>query len=181
MIKTPPDLTDLPVQVQAYVAAQAAELADLKQEFLGLSLSHGSAQKRLKDEMEAALAAERAAQARAIQNKDTMIADLRLQLHGARKHRFGSKSESSEQLALELILEELEIEHAAETDDEDASSDAMSTTPFRTSCKRKPLPKNQTTTAPSDVCEASGGSLTVLGKDVMEELEYRQTRQTMTP
>jgi hypothetical protein len=81
MSKTPPDLTDLPVQEQAYVAAQAAELADLKQEFLGLSLSHGSAQKRLKDEMEAALAAERAAQARAIQNKDTMIADLRLQLH----------------------------------------------------------------------------------------------------
>ena len=72
MSKTPPDLTDLPVQVQAYVAAQAAELADLKQEFLGLSLSHGSAQKRLKDEMEAALAAERAAHARAIQNRDAM-------------------------------------------------------------------------------------------------------------
>ena len=72
MSKTPPDLTDLPLQEQAYVAAQAAELADLKQEFLGLSLSHGSAQKRLKDEMEAALAAERAAQARAIQNRDAM-------------------------------------------------------------------------------------------------------------
>ena len=72
MSKTPPDLTDLPVQEQAYVAAQAAELADLKQEFLGLSLSHGSAQKRLKDEMEAALAAERAAHARAIQNRDAM-------------------------------------------------------------------------------------------------------------
>ena len=129
MSKTPPDLTDLPVQVQAYVAAQAAELADLKQEFLGLSLSHGSAQKRLKDEMEAALAAERAAQARAIQNKDTMIADLRLQLHGARKHRFGSKSESSAQLALELILEELEIEKAAEAPDEEVSSDAETAKP----------------------------------------------------
>ena len=72
MSKTPPDLTDLPVQVLAYVGAQAAELVDLKQEFLGLSLSHGSAQKRLKDEMEAALAAERAAHARAIQNRDAM-------------------------------------------------------------------------------------------------------------
>ena len=179
MSKTPPDLTDLPVQVQAYVAAQAAELADLKQEFLGLSLSHGSAQKRLKDEMEAALAAERAAQARAIQNKDTMIADLRLQLHGARKHRFGSKSESSAQLALELILEELEIEHAAETDDEDASSDAMSTKPLRTPCKRKPFPNNQKTITPSDACEACGGSLTVLETDVMEELEYSETGQKM--
>jgi hypothetical protein len=37
-----------------------------------------------------------------------------LQLHGHKKHRFGSKSESSAQLALELILEELEIEQAAE-------------------------------------------------------------------
>ena len=129
MSKTPPDLTDLPVQEQAYVAAQAAELADLKQEFLGLSLSHGSAQKRLKDEMEAALAAERAAQARAIQNKDTMIADLRLQLHGARKHRFGSESESSAQLALKLILEELEIKKAAEAPDEEVSSDAETAKP----------------------------------------------------
>ena len=179
MSKTPPDLTDLPVQVQAYVAAQAAELADLKQEFLGLSLSHGSAQKRLKDEMEAALAAERAAQARANQNKDTMIADLRLQLHGARKHRFGSKSESSAQLALELILEELEIEHAAETDDEDASSDAMSTKQRHTPCKRKPFPNNQKTITPSDACEACGGSLTVLETDVMEELEYSETGQKM--
>ena len=63
MRKTPPDLTDLSVQVQAYVATQAVELADLKQEFLGLSLSRGPGQKRLKDEMEAAIAAKRAAHA----------------------------------------------------------------------------------------------------------------------
>ena len=82
MSKTPPDLTDLPVQAQAYVAAQAAELAALKQAVSGsFAEPCGSAQKRLKDEMEAALAAERAAHARAIQNKDAMIADLRLQLH----------------------------------------------------------------------------------------------------
>ena len=62
--------------------------------------------------------AERTAHARAIQNRDTIIADLRLQLHGHNKHRFSSKSESSAQLALELILEEMEIEQAAETDDE---------------------------------------------------------------
>ena len=74
--------------------------------------------------MESALAAERTAHARAIQNRDTIIADLRLQLHGHKKHRFGSKSESSAQLALELILEELEIEQGAETegDDEDETS-----------------------------------------------------------
>ena len=129
MSKTPPILANLPPEVQAYVAAQEAELSGLKQEFLGVSLDHATVQKRLKDEMEAALAAERAAQARAIQNKDTMIADLRLQLHGARKHRFGSKSESSAQLALELILEELEIEKAAEAPDEEVSSDAETAKP----------------------------------------------------
>jgi len=119
--KTPPNLADLPPEVQALFAAQAAELSDLKQEFLGLSLDHAAVQKRLKDEMasvDAALSAERTAHARAIQNRDTIIADLRLQLHGHNKHRFGSKSESSAQLALELILEEMEIEQAAETDDE---------------------------------------------------------------
>ena len=100
-------------EVQAYVAAQEAELSGLKQEFLGVSLDHAAAQKRLKGEKasaEAALAAERTAHARAIQNRDTIIADLRLQLNGHKKHRFGSKSENSAQLALELILEEMEIE-----------------------------------------------------------------------
>ncbi|WP_245581413.1 IS66 family transposase [Octadecabacter arcticus] len=145
---------------------------------LGQSLSHAAAQKRLKAEMasvDAALSAERSAHARAIQNRDTIIADLRLQLHGHKKHRFGSKSESSAQLTLELILEEMEIEQAAETDDEDASSDAEAKPP-RTPRKRKPFPKNlkrvQTTITPSDACTDCGGSFKVLGTDVMEELEY---------
>ena len=47
MSKTPPNLADLPPDVQAFVAAQSAELAGLKQELLGLSLSHATAQKRL--------------------------------------------------------------------------------------------------------------------------------------
>ena len=57
------------------------ELARKDAEMLGLSLSHDNAQKRLKDEKasaEAALAAESAAHARAIQSRDTLIADLRL-------------------------------------------------------------------------------------------------------
>lgn len=98
MNKTPPNLADLPTDVQAFVAAQAAELSGLRQDMLGLSLSHASTQKRLKDEKasaEAALAAERTTHARAIQNRDMIIADLRLQLHGHKKHRFGSKSENS--------------------------------------------------------------------------------------
>ena len=178
MEKPPPNLADLPPEVQALFAAQAAELSGLKQAFLGSSLEHATIQKRLKDEMAsvgAALSAERSAHARTIQNRDTIIADLRLQLHGHNKHRFGSKSESSAQLALELILEEMEIEQAAEADD-DASSDAETTKPPRTPRKRKPFPKGlkrvQKTITPSDACTDCGGSFKVLGTDVMEELEY---------
>ena len=181
MNKTPPNLADLPPDVQAFVATQAAQLAGLKQELLGRSLNHASAQKRLKDEKasaEAALAAERAAHARAIQSRDTLIADLRLQLHRHKKHRFGSKSESSAQLALELILEELEIEQATETEDdcEDTSSEANASKPPRAPRKRKPYPKGlkrvQKTITPSETCEDCGGSFKVQGTDVMEELEY---------
>ncbi len=46
------------------ISVQAAELSGLKQEFLGVSLDHAAAQKRLKDEMasvDAALSAERTA------------------------------------------------------------------------------------------------------------------------
>ena len=67
MSKTPPNLANLPPDVQAFVAAQAAELARKDAEMLGLSLSHANAQKRLKDEKasaETALAAERAEHAR---------------------------------------------------------------------------------------------------------------------
>ena len=158
------------------MTAQAAELARKDAELLGLSLSHATAQKRLENEMEAALAAERAAHALAIMSRDTLIADLRLQLHGHKKHRFGSKSESSAQLALALILEDLEIEQAAETDDENGPSDAETTKPPRTPRKRKPFPKGlkrvKKTIAPSDACTDCGGSFKVLGTDVMEELEY---------
>ena len=89
----------------------------------------------------AALTAERTAHAQAIQNRDTIIVDLRLQLHGQNKHRFGSKSESSAQLALELILEELEIEQAAEAPgEEETSSDAETTNQTRTPRTRKRRP-----------------------------------------
>ena len=182
MSKTPPNLANLPPDVQAFVAAQAAELARKDAEILGLSLSHASAQKRLKGEKataETALAAERAAHARALQNRDTIIADLRLQLHGHKRHRFGSKSESSAQMALELILEELEIEQAAETGgdgEEGASSEADAPKPPRTPRARKPFPKGlkrvKKTLTPSETCEDCGGSFRELGADVMEELEY---------
>ncbi len=169
MSKAPLNLADFPPDVQAIVAAQAAELARKDAEILGLSLTHAAAQKRLKAE----LTALKDDFSKIIQNRDTIIADLRIQLHGHKKHRFGSRSESSAQLALELILEEHEIEQAAETPDEDTSSEAK---PPRTPRKRKPFPKNlkrvEKRITPSDACTDCGGSFKELGADVMDELEY---------
>ena len=112
--------------------------------------------------VDAAPSAERNAHASAIQNRDAIIADLRLQLHGHKKHYFGSKSESSAQLALELILEELEIEQATEASDEDAPSEDDATKPPRTPRKRKPFPKGlkrvQKTITLSDACINCAGS-----------------------
>ncbi len=78
-----------PSDVQAHIATQTAELI-----------------------------AERTTRSQAIQNRDTIIAGLRLQLDGHKKHRFGSRSESLDQLVLELVLEEHEIAQAAEVSEE---------------------------------------------------------------
>ena len=75
MIEHTPNLADLPPEVQALFAAQAAELGRKDAEMLGLSLTHAAEQKRLKAEMasvDAALSAERTAHAQAIQNRDTI-------------------------------------------------------------------------------------------------------------
>ena len=177
-----PNLANLPPDAQAYIVEQSALLAardadilGLKQEVLGLTLNHAADQKRLKSKAttaQAALLTERTAHAQTIQSRDMIIADLRMQLDGHKKHRFGSRSESSTQLALELILEDHEIAQAAETAD-DVDNEAK---PPRTPRVRKPFPKElkrvQQRITPSDTCEDCGGSFKELGSDVMEELEY---------
>jgi transposase len=173
-----PNLTDLSPDVQACIAAQRAEFMGLKADLLGLNLTHAAAHKRFKSELEAeraTLAAERATYAQAIQNRDTIIADLRLQLDGHMKHRFGSRSESLDQLALELVLEEHEIAQASEAD-ENATPASEEAKPPRTPRERKPFPKGlkrvEKRITPSDACIDCGGSFKELGADVMEELEY---------
>jgi transposase len=171
MSKVTPNLADLPPDVQAFVAAQTAELARKDAEIFGLTLTHAAAQSRLK----AAMAAQKDGFSKTIQNRDTIITDLRMQLDGHKKHRFGSRSESSAQLTLELILEEHEIAQAAEGADEDTSSDAEAKPP-RSPRLRKPFPKAlkrvEKRITPSDACTDCGGSFKELGADVMEELEY---------
>jgi len=179
MCKTLSNLADLPFDVQAYIAAQTAKLAAKDADILGLNLTHAAVQKRLKSKMEATQAAlieERTAHSLIIQNRDMIIADLRMQLDGHKKHRFGSRSESLDQLALELVLEEHEIAQAAETVDEDAAPASKEAKPPRTPRVRKPFPKElervETRITPSDACTQCGGSFKELGADVMEELEY---------
>ena len=178
MSNTPPNLTDLSPDVQALFAAQAAELIELKRDVLGQSLTHAATHKRLKSKVEttqAALVEERTAHFLFIKSRDMIIADLRLQLDGHKKHRFGSRSESIDQLAMELILEEHEIAQAAEADEDTAPACEEAKEP-RTPRKRKPFPKDlervETRITPSDACTDCGGNFKELGADAMDELEY---------
>jgi transposase len=172
-----PNLADFLPDVQAFIAAQSSELARKDADILELNLSHAADQKRLKSKAataQTALLAERTAHAQTIQNRDLIIADLRMQLDGHKKHRFGSRLESSAQLDLELILEEHEIAQAAETSDDVGEDKEVK--PPRTPRVRKPFPKDLkrvvSCITPSDACLDCGGSFKELGVDVMGELEY---------
>jgi transposase len=105
---------------------------------------------------------------------------LKAELDGHRKARFGSKSETSEQLALDL-QEDTEIEAAAQEQaqddavDEGAASEEEQTQRKRTH-NRAPLPKHlkreQTVLSSGETCGDCGGKLRQLGEDVTEELDY---------
>jgi transposase len=109
-----------------------------------------------------------------LRSRDLLIEKLKHQLAGLRRHRFGARSESLDQL--ELTLEDEEIAQAAEapaTTDGDVSStlDEPKTKP-----RRKPLPdhlpRNETVLDPGEACASCGGKLKRLGEDATEELEY---------
>ena len=98
------------------------------------------------------------------------IEKLKHQLKGHQRHRFGSKSESADQLGLELRLEEEETAAARV-----AAPDVKDTPEPKQKPKRKPLPptlpRNEEVLTPGEGCTC-GGKLRVLGEDVTEELEY---------
>ena len=99
------------------------------------------------------------------------IEKLKHQLAGHRKHRFGSKSESTDQLNLELRLEEEETAAAQAPQNEDVTD----ATEPKQKPKRKPLPstlpRNEQVLSPGETCKCGGG-LRAIGEDVTEELEY---------
>ncbi len=103
--------------------------------------------------------------------RDILIEKLKHQLVGLRRHQFGSRSESLDQL--ELTLEEEEIARAAE---EPAEQAAPAPAGEKRRPKRRPLPdhlqRNETVLSAGDACADCGGRLKQLGQDVTEELEY---------
>ncbi|WP_057463324.1 IS66 family transposase [Pseudovibrio sp. POLY-S9] len=100
------------------------------------------------------------------------VEQLQHQLHGANRNRFGSKSETLDQLNLNLA-EDKAIAEAAEDQCNPASSVDKSE---KRQHSRKPLPahleRNDTVLVPSDNCRQCGGALKQLGEDITEELEY---------
>jgi len=109
-----------------------------------------------------------------LKSRDILIEKLKHQSDGMRQHRFGSRYEALDQLALTLEDEEIAAS-AQEPAPVDADTD-QSATPPKGKPKRKPLPghlpRNETTLSPGDACGECGGALKVLGEDVTEELEY---------
>ena len=99
------------------------------------------------------------------------LGGIRHQLSGHRTHRFGSKSESIEQL--QLALESSEIATAAMT----ARLRLPEDEPPKDKPRRRPIPdhiprQHIELTTGDDACADCGGKLRRLGEDVTEELEY---------
>ncbi|MDE0149347.1 MAG: IS66 family transposase zinc-finger binding domain-containing protein [Rhodospirillaceae bacterium] len=111
--------------------------------------------------------AELAARDAELRNRDLLIEKLKHQLAGLRRQRFGTASETLDQL--ELGPEDEEIARAAEAPPEPTPASKKQP-------KRRPLPdhlpREETVLAPGERCTDYGGRLKRLGEDVTEELEY---------
>ena len=100
------------------------------------------------------------------------LEQLQQQLHGHNRHRFGSKSESADQLNLTFEEDEQIAEAAVQPAYQSLEEDDK---PARQH-SRKPLPDHLTRhdefLSPGTECKACGGSLKTVGEDITEELEY---------
>jgi len=110
-----------------------------------------------------------------IKSQAYQIEKLKKELAAYRKARFGTKSESMDQLAFDL-QEDTEIEAAAATQKKAAAGDTEDTKPAKRTHNRAPLPdhleRQEEVISPGDACGDCGGALKPLGEDVTEELEY---------
>lgn len=105
-----------------------------------------------------------------VKSQALFIEKLQHQLHGANRHRFGSTSETLDQLQLSLENEEIAV--AAETTDTPEPEVGEP----KNKPRRKPLPEHlerrEQVLSPGEDCSKCGGRLKILGEDVTEELEY---------
>ncbi len=105
-----------------------------------------------------------------LKNRDLKIADLKHQLAGHNRHRFGSTSEILDQLQLSLENEEIAV--AVETTDTPEPEVGEP----KNKPRRKPMPeqleRKEQMLSPGENCSKCGGDLKRLGEDVTEELEY---------
>jgi len=115
-----------------------------------------------------------------VRSQAYQIEKLKAELHGHRKARFGSKSESLDQLALDL-QDDQEIEAAADAQqaEQDAGEDdgaIAKSARAKRKHNRAPLPdhldREDEVLSPGEECNDCGGSLRQVGEDVTEELEY---------
>jgi transposase len=108
-------------------------------------------------------------------SRDILIEKLKHQLAGMRRHRFGSRSEALDQMA--LMVEDEEITASAQAPAPvDTNTDTVQPASGKNKPKRKPLPNHlphdETTLSPGDTCGECGSDLRTLGEDVTEKLEY---------
>jgi transposase len=110
-----------------------------------------------------------------IQTQAYQIEKLKKELAAHRKARFGSKSETMDQLAFDL-QEDTEIATASEEEKAAAKADTDKDAPAKRTHNRAPLPDHlerlEEILSPGDICSDCGGALKQLGEDVTEELEY---------
>jgi len=105
-----------------------------------------------------------------VRSQALRIAKLEHELAGHRRHRFGSTSETMDQLELQLEEEEIAAARAEPPSSPDEPAEPKGKP------RRKPLPedlpRNEQVLSPGDACGKCGGRLKTLGEDVTEELEY---------
>jgi len=110
-----------------------------------------------------------------IKTQAYQIERLKKELAAHRKARFGSKSETMDQLAFDL-QEDTEIVAASEAEKTAPETGADKDVPTKRTHNRAPLPdhleRHEEVLSPGDACDDCGGALKQLGEDVTEELEY---------
>ena len=111
-----------------------------------------------------------------VQSLTYQIEKLKAELHGHRKARFGSSSENTDQLALDLREDE-EIGAAVQVFEPlSGNEDGDAGPTVKRQHSRAPLPnhldRQDEVLSAGDACDDCGGKLRQIGEDVTEELEY---------